>query len=128
MGAVRIYHVLMLLMPFGVWVWWQHKHNGDMQNASILFTIPLTLLLLFWSGAGALEQFIANYYSLDQNPLRIGKDSQTFNVAASERPFFNSQLQAKIPGHLPQSCHRNYSSENKQPRCRSVSRSRFITF
>jgi len=52
----------------------------------------LMLLSLFWSGAGALEQFIANYYFLDPNSLRIGKDSQTFNVAASERLFFNSQL------------------------------------
>ncbi len=87
---VVIYHVLMLLMPFGVWMWWQHKHNGDMQNASIPVTIVLALLSLFWSGAGALEQFIANYYFLDPNPLRIGKDSQTFNVAASERLFSNS--------------------------------------
>ena len=102
-GAVRIYHVLMLLMPFGVWIWWQHKHNGEIQNALILFTNPLTLLLLFWSGTGALEQFKANYYSLDPNPLRIGKDSQTFNVTTSERPFFNSQLQEKTPDHLPQS-------------------------
>jgi hypothetical protein len=39
------------------------------------FTIVLSLLSLFWSGAGALEQFIANYYFLDPNPLRIGKDS-----------------------------------------------------
>src|SRR5579862_5134277 len=44
---VVIYHVLMLPMLFGVWIWWQHKHNGDMQNASIPFTIVLTLLSLF---------------------------------------------------------------------------------
>ena len=75
-----------------------------MQNASIPFTIALTLLSSFSSGAGAIEQIIANYYSLDPNSLRIGKDSQTFNAAASERLFFNSQLQAKEkPGHLPQS-------------------------
>ena len=74
---VVIYHVLMLLMPFGVWIWWQHKHNGDMQNASMPFTIVLTQPSLFWSGAGALEQFMANYYFLDPNPLRIGKDSRT---------------------------------------------------
>jgi len=81
-------------MPFGVWIWWQHKHNGDMQNASVPFTIVLTLLSFCWSGAGALEQFIANHYFLDLNPLRIGQDSETFNVAASERLFFNLQLQA----------------------------------
>jgi hypothetical protein len=57
-------------------------------------SIVLTLLSLFRSGAGVLEQFIANHYFLDPNPLRIGKDSQPFNVAASERLFFNSQLQA----------------------------------
>jgi hypothetical protein len=69
-----------MLPIFGVWIWWQHKHNGDMQNASNPFIIVLTLLSLFWSGACALEHFIANYYFLDPNPLRIGKDSQTFNV------------------------------------------------
>jgi hypothetical protein len=65
----------MLLMLFGVWIWWQHKHNGNMQNASIPSTTVLTLLPLFWSGAGTLEQFIADYYFLDPNLLRIGKDS-----------------------------------------------------
>jgi hypothetical protein len=40
----------------------------------------VNVLSLFWSGACALEQFIANYYFLDPSPLHIGKDSQTFNV------------------------------------------------
>jgi hypothetical protein len=54
---VVLYHLLMLLAPFGFWVWWQKLHPDDLQNASIPLTFVFVLMSLFWSATGILKTF-----------------------------------------------------------------------
>lgn len=53
---VAFYHLLILVLPFCFWAWWQAKHPGDLQNASVPVTVVLTMLSMFWSTNGILTQ------------------------------------------------------------------------
>jgi hypothetical protein len=53
---VAFYHLLILALPFSFWGWWQARHPGDLQNASVPVTIVLTMLSLFWGTNGILTQ------------------------------------------------------------------------
>lgn len=50
-----VYHAVMLSWALGLWVWWERRHPGDLQNAAVPITTVAVLLSLFWGSAGVLK-------------------------------------------------------------------------
>ena len=53
---VVVYHVLILLLPFAFWAWWQVMYPTDLQNASVPLSVVIALVSLFWGANGILTQ------------------------------------------------------------------------
>lgn len=53
---VFLYHVLIAIIPFGLWGWWMRKHPNDLQGASVPATRVFVMVSLFWSASGILIQ------------------------------------------------------------------------
>ena len=47
---VLLYHILILSAPFAFWWLWHFpwRHSGDLQNASVPFSVICVLLSMFW--------------------------------------------------------------------------------
>lgn len=41
------YHLLVLLVPFGVWEWWIKKHADNLETAFVPNIVVITMLSLF---------------------------------------------------------------------------------
>lgn len=54
---VFMYHALVLAGLFAFWIWWQVRHPGDMQNATVPVMVFVALLSLVWSSAAVLKTF-----------------------------------------------------------------------
>jgi len=61
-----IYHLLILALPFSFWGWWQAKHPGDLQNASVPVTVVLAMVPLFFGTNGILT---IGWHGLDRGEL-----------------------------------------------------------
>jgi hypothetical protein len=52
---VFIYHLLMIAGAVAFWGWWELRHPGDLQNATVPLSIVAVFLSLFWSSTGVLK-------------------------------------------------------------------------
>jgi hypothetical protein len=50
-----LYHVLLFISAVGLWIWWQVKRSGDIQDATTpLFVIGL-FISIFWGSSAVLK-------------------------------------------------------------------------
>jgi hypothetical protein len=57
---VTIYQLLILVGPFGFWIWWLvHVDSRDWQTASVPAAVVISLQALFWTQLGILRLFVS---------------------------------------------------------------------
>ena len=62
-SRIIFYHFLVFAAAFGFWGWWEARHRGDLQNATVPLSVTAVLLSLFWSSSGVLKPFRLPEYS-----------------------------------------------------------------
>jgi hypothetical protein len=56
-ATIAIYHFVIFAGAFGFWGWWEARHPGDLQSATVPLSITAVLISLFWSSTGVLKTF-----------------------------------------------------------------------
>ncbi|KAL4947835.1 hypothetical protein BDW69DRAFT_177632 [Aspergillus filifer] len=47
-AILSAYHVLLIFLAFGFWIYWLKNHPNDLQNASVPVFTVCTLMTTFW--------------------------------------------------------------------------------
>lgn len=52
-AILSVYHVVLIFLAFGFWIYWLNKYPNDLQNASVPSFIVFALMTTFWGLFGS---------------------------------------------------------------------------